>query len=33
MQFKEDIDVQKTSKQLGDKIVNEPYIPCKISGF
>ena len=24
--FKEDIDVHKTSKQLGGKIVNEPYI-------
>ena len=28
--FKEDIDVHKTSKQLGGKIVNEPYILCKI---
>ena len=31
--FKEDIDVHETSKQLAGKIVNEPYILCKISRF
>ena len=31
--FKEDIDVHKNSKQLGVKIINEPYILCKISRF